>query len=234
MFIAGLFFSFMNLGVKLIPGIPVLEIVFFRAAFMVAVTLFLLRRKGINPLGNNRKLLFLRGILGASALSLYFYALQNMPLASAVTIMQLSPIFTTLFAVVILKEKIKPIQLLFFLISFIGVIFIKGFDSRISFSLLLIALSGSILSALAYNVVRKLKETEHHLVVVFYFPFIALPLSGIYTAFHFVMPVGYQWLILLIIGISTQKISSNGGYCKSVDSEVFDHCVRYLVQLFIL
>ncbi|HHH54774.1 MAG TPA: EamA family transporter, partial [Bacteroidetes bacterium] len=126
---AGLFFSFMNLGVKLLPDLPVLEIVFFRALIMVVITLFLLKKHRINPLGNNKPLLILRGILGVSALSLYFYSLQNMPLASAVTIMQLSPIFTTLLAIVILKEKIKPIQLLFFLISFIGVIFIKGFDT---------------------------------------------------------------------------------------------------------
>ena len=127
-----------------------------------------------------------------------------MPLASAVTIMQLSPIFTTILAVVILKEKIKFIQLFFFLISFIGVVFIKGFDSNISIELLLIALAGSFISALAYNMVRKLKDTEHSMVVVFYFPLVAVPFTGVYTVFNFVMPIAYDWLLLLMIGISTQ------------------------------
>ncbi len=232
MFWAGLFFSFMNLGVKLLPDLPVLEIVFFRALIMVVITFILLKKHRINPFGNNKPLLILRGLLGVSALSLYFYSLQNMPLASAVTIMQLSPIFTTLLAIVILKEKIKPVQLLFFLISFIGVIFIKGFDARISLPLFLIAISGSILSALAYNVVRKLKDTEQPLVVVFYFPFIATPLSGIYTAFNFVMPVGIEWLILLLIGLSTQIAQINMTKALQLERIEKVSIIRYLTIVY--
>ena len=115
MFLSTIFFSFMNLGVKFLPHLPVLEIVHIRALIMFFITIAYLKKKGINPLGNNRKILFLRGIFGVVALSLYFYSIQNMPFASAVTIMQLSPIFTTLAAVFILKEKIKPIQLQLFL-----------------------------------------------------------------------------------------------------------------------
>lgn len=204
MFLAGLFFSFMNLGVKYLPDMPTLQIVFFRALLMFVITLWYLKRNKINPLGNNRKILFLRGFFGVIALSFYFYSLQNMPFASAVTIMQLSPIFTTLAAIFILKEKIKPIQLLFFLVSFIGVIFIKGFDTRISLTLLAIALAGSILSALAYNMIRKLKDTDHPMVVIFYFPLVAVPFTGAYTAFHFVMPTPNEWFILLLIGLCTQ------------------------------
>jgi len=194
----------MNLGVKFLPHLPVLEIVLIRALIMFFITLAYLKKKGINPLGNNRKILFLRGIFGVVALSLYFYSIQNMPFASAVTIMQLSPIFTTLAAVFILKEKIKPIQLLFFLVSFIGIIFIKGFDTRISLNLLLISLSGALLSAFAYNMIRKLKDTDHPMVVVFYFPLVAIPFSGFFTAFNFVLPKGNDWIILLMIGLATQ------------------------------
>lgn len=204
MFLSTIFFSFMNLGVKFLPHLPVLEIVLIRALIMFFITLAYLKKKGINPLGNNRKILFLRGIFGVVALSLYFYSIQNMPFASAVTIMQLSPIFTTLAAVFILKEKIKPIQLLFFLVSFIGIIFIKGFDTRISLNLLLISLSGALLSAFAYNMIRKLKDTDHPMVVVFYFPLVAIPFSGFFTAFNFVLPKGNDWIILLMIGLATQ------------------------------
>lgn len=204
MFLSGIFFSFMNLGVKFLPHLPALEIILIRALIMFVITLIYLKKNNINPLGNDRKTLFLRGFFGVLALSLYFYSIQNMPFASAVTIMQLSPIFTTLVAVFILKEKIKSIQLLFFLVSFIGIIFIKGFDARISFKLLFLALLGALLSAFAYNMVRKLKDTDHPMVVVFYFPLVAIPFSGFFTAFNFVMPQAYDWLILLMIGLSTQ------------------------------
>tara|TARA_B110000037_G_scaffold214183_1_gene269722 strand:- start:4107 stop:4949 length:843 start_codon:yes stop_codon:yes gene_type:complete len=232
MFLAGLFFSFMNLGVKLLGHIPVLEIVFIRALIMIIITLSLLKRYKINPLGNNKKILFLRGFFGVIALSLYFYSIQNMPFASAVTIMQLSPIFTTLVAIVILKEKIKPIQLLFFLLSFIGVVFIKGFDTNISFKLLLIALSGSFLSALAYNMIRKLKDTDHPLVVVFYFPFVALPITGVLTAFNFVMPKSYDWLILLMIGLSTQFAQINMTKALQMEKIAKVSIVRYLTIIY--
>ena len=232
MFLAGLFFSFMNLGVKLLPHLPVLEIVFIRALIMIIITYYLLKKNNINPLGNNKKILFLRGLFGVTALSLYFYSLQNMPFASAVTIMQLSPIFTTLVAVVVLKEKIKPVQLLFFLVSFIGVVFIKGFDSDISLKLLFIALSGSFLSALAYNMVRKLKDTDHPMVVVFYFPFVALPVTGLFTAFNFVMPKGYDWLILLMIGLSTQFAQINMTKALQMEKIAKVSIVRYLTILY--
>ena len=178
--------------------------------------------------------MLLRGVLGFTALSLYFYSLQNMPFASAVTIMQLSPIFTTLLAIVILKEKIYPYQLLFFLISFIGVIFIKGFDTRISFNLLLIALAGAFISALAYNVVRKLKDTDHHLVVVFYFPFVAVPFSGAYTYFNFVMPTTFDWFILLMIGISTQIAQINMTKALQMEKLAKVSIIRYLTIIYAL
>lgn len=232
MFLAGLFFSFMNLGVKFLGHIPVLEIVFIRALIMLVITFFILMRYKINPLGNNRKILFLRGLFGVAALSMYFYSIQNMPFASAVTIMQLSPIFTTLLAIVILKEKIKPIQLLFFFISFIGVIFIKGFDTNISFKLLLIALSGSFLSALAYNMIRKLKDTDDPMVVVFYFPFVAVPITGVLTAFNFVMPKGYDWLILLMIGLSTQFAQINMTKALQMEKIAKVSIVRYLTIIY--
>ena len=136
---AGIFFSFMNLGVKLLPDMPVMQIVFFRALFVLVITFIYLKKNHIAILGNNKKILLLRGLFGFLALSLYFYTIQHMPFASAVIIMQLSPIFTTLFAIVLLKEKIKPLQLVFFFLSFVGVLFIKGFDTRISVVMLAIA-----------------------------------------------------------------------------------------------
>lgn len=232
MFWAGLFFSLMNLGVKFLPHIPVLEIVFIRGFLMLVFTYFVLKRNKIPVLGNNRKILLLRGLFGVAALSMYFYSLQNIPFASAVTIMQLSPIFTTLVAIVVLKEKIKPIQLLFFAISFVGVVFIKGFDARISFKLLLIALGGSFLSALAYNMIRKLKDTDHPMVVVFYFPLVAVPITGVATAFNFVMPSPRDWLILLMIGVTTQLAQVFMTKSLQMEKIAKVSIVRYLTILY--
>jgi drug/metabolite transporter (DMT)-like permease len=40
-------------------------------------------------------------------------------------------------------------------------------------------------------------------VVVFYFPLVTVPVVGAYTAFNWVTPQSYDWLILLFIGLTT-------------------------------
>ena len=64
--------------------------------------------------GNNKGLLVVRGVVGSIGLITFFYTLQNIPLASAVTIQYLSPIFTTILGIFLVKEKVKPIQFVFF------------------------------------------------------------------------------------------------------------------------
>jgi drug/metabolite transporter (DMT)-like permease len=145
----------------------------------------------------------MRGLAGTVALVMYFYTLQNMPLASAVTIQYLSPIFTIIIAGMMLREPPRPIQWLFFVISFGGVLLIKGFDPRVSPTDLIIGISAAIFSALAYNFIRKLKSSDHPLVVVFYFPLVTVPIIGTYTAFNWVDPQPVEWLILILIGLAT-------------------------------
>lgn len=201
--ISTIFFALMNVGVKFIDDIPAYEIVFFRALVTLIVCYILLRKAKVHPWGNNKKLLILRGIFGTIGLMMYFYTLQNMPLASAVTIQYLSPIFTVIIAGVMLKEPPRPIQWLFFLISFSGVIMIKGFDTNVSFSDLLIGISAAVCSGFAYNYIRKLKNYDQPLVVVFYFPLVTVPVIGVYTVFNWVAPNVLEWGVLIAIGLAT-------------------------------
>jgi drug/metabolite transporter (DMT)-like permease len=197
------FFALMNIGVKYLKHIPASEIVFFRALTTLVVGYFLLRRRRLNPWGNNKKLLILRGLSGTIALVMYFFTLQKMPLASAVTIQYLSPIFTIIIAGILVKEPPRQVQWLFFLISFAGVIMIKGFDPRITPVELMIGISAAVFSALAYNFIRMLKNHDDPLVVVFYFPLVTVPIVGIYTAFDWTTPGLYDWPILIGIGLAT-------------------------------
>ncbi|WP_236587990.1 DMT family transporter [Marivirga aurantiaca] len=204
MLIAGLFFAIMNVLVKMLPTIPAIEIVFFRSLISFVMSYAYLRSVRIPLFGNNKKWLIARGLAGAIALSMYFYTLQNIPLASAVTIQFLSPIFTSVLGIYIVKEKVKPLQWVFYLIAFIGIIVIQGFDPRISFTMFLIGILAAIFSGLAYNFIRKINTKEHPLVIVFYFPLVTLPLAGIYSAFNWVMPTGNEWYLLILIGVLTQ------------------------------
>ncbi len=201
--LATIFFALMNIGVKYLERIPSHEVVFFRALVTLVVGYFLLVKNRINPWGNNKRLLLMRGLAGTTALVMYFYTLQNMPLASAVTIQYLSPIFTVIISGFILSEKARPVQWLFFLIAFGGVVMVKGFDARVSLPDLAIGVSASIFAALAYNYVRKLKDYDHPLVVVFYFPLVTVPIVGSYTIFHWVTPNWTELAILIGVGLTT-------------------------------
>jgi len=191
----------MNVGVKYLDHIPSHEIVLFRAAVTLVMGYILIRRAGLNPWGNNKKYLLLRGLTGTTALVMYFYTLQHMPLASAVTIQFLSPIFTIIISSLFLKERATPIQWLFFLIAFAGVVMVKGFDARVTVPELIIGITAAVFSGMAYNFIRKLKDYDHALVVVFYFPLVTVPIVGSYTIFHWVTPIGWDWLILILIGL---------------------------------
>jgi drug/metabolite transporter (DMT)-like permease len=163
-----------------------------------------LKRQHVKVWGTHRGLLISRGITGAIALVLYFTTLQNIPLATAVTIQYLSPIFTTILGIFIVKEKVKPWQWLFFMVSFIGILIIEGVDVRISPLYLALGVGGAFVSGFSYNTIRRLNTREHPLVIVFYFPLVALPMAGLYCLFNWVQPIGWDWLILLGVGVLTQ------------------------------
>jgi len=201
--IATVFFSLMNVGVKSLDRIPSHEIVFFRAVVMLASAWLLLRRQGLSPWGHNRKLLLARGASGTVALLLYFYTVQQMPLSSAVTVQYLSPIFTVVYAGFLLRERARGAQWFFFLIAFGGVVLVKGFDPRVTAWELSLGVTSAAFSGLAYTFVRMLKDSDHPLVVVFYFPLVTVPVAGVFAAFNWVTPQGTEWLVLLFIGLAT-------------------------------
>lgn len=201
--VATFFFALMNTGVKFLARIPAHEIVLFRAMVTLIVGYLLLKSRRIDPWGNNKKLLILRGLSGTVALVMYFYTLQSMPLASAVTIQYLSPIFTIVIAWIMLGEKTRPVQWIFFLIAFAGVVLVKGYDPRVTVPEMAIGIIAAVFSATAYNFIRKLKDYDHPLVVVFYFPLVTVPIVGSYTVFHWVTPTGTELLLLVLIGLAT-------------------------------
>jgi drug/metabolite transporter (DMT)-like permease len=197
-------FALMQICVKYLPHIPAHELILFRSIISIVLSVAMLQKLGIPLLGNNKKVLLMRGIFGTTALLMFFYTIQNIPLASAVTIQYLSPIFTALFAAIFLKEKMQIKQWLYFGISFAGVALIKGFDERISLTFMLIGICSAMFSGMAYTCIRHLKDTEHPVVVVLYFPLVAIPIMTVLSYLNWVTPQGTDWLYLLLMGLFTQ------------------------------
>jgi RarD protein len=204
MLIATFTFAMMNVFVKAVPHIPAVEIILFRSIVSLVISVGLLKQQSVNIWGKNKQVLIARGVAGAIALLIFFQLLQEIPLAAASSLAYLAPIFTTVIGIFLVKEKVRPIQWVFFLISFGGVLMIQGFDSRIEFIHLIMGIATSFFMGLAYNFIRKLKTSEHPLVIIFYFPLVMLPISGVWSGFVWVMPSGWDWFFLLMVGVLTQ------------------------------
>ncbi len=204
MFFATIFFMVVKIFVKMLPHIPPMEIVFFRCIISFLITYYLLKRKGHNILGTNRSLLMMRGIFGSIGLYCYFIILQEIPLATASTLIYFTPLFTSLVGVFLLKEKMSTIQWILLFIALFGIILIQGFDSRVNIFYLLIGLGGSLCAAFAYSIIRYLKDKEHSLVLMIYFPMIAFPIGGLISVFNWVQPNLIDIFLLILIGVITQ------------------------------
>ena len=204
MLLASFTFSLMMVCVKLVPHIPAIEIILFRSVISGGISWYLLKKQRVSVWGNNKLLLLGRGASGAIALVIIFALLQQIPLATSSALSYLAPIFTTIIGIFFVRERVRPVQWLFFAISFSGILVIQGFDARISFTHLTMGVVSTLFMGLAYNIIRKLKTSEHPLVVIFYFPLVMLPISAVWSANVWVMPYRLDWLILVAIGILTQ------------------------------
>ena len=198
MLLSTFLFQLMNVCVKIIPHIPAVEIIVFRSIISLVICLVSLKIQNVSVWGNNKPLLFFRGLTGSIALILYFQLIHEIPLANAVILQYLAPIFVAVIGIYMVKEPVKPIQWLFFLISFAGIVVVQGFDFRIQTIHVILGITASLFMGLAYNSIRKMKMTEHPLVIIFYFPLVTLPIAGTYSAFNWVPPTGLGLAFLAI------------------------------------
>jgi drug/metabolite transporter (DMT)-like permease len=194
-------FAMMNTIVKYLSDFNVYQIVFFRSIGTLFFTIPLLLKYQIPMLGNNKKLLILRGALGVFSLSCFFATLNYLAVGTAVSLRYTSPIFAAIFAAIFLKEKIKPLQWLLFIIAFIGVLIIKGFGTEIRLTGLLFALLSSISLGLIFVIIRKIGTSEHPLVIINYFMIIAFIFGGALSIPNWTTPSGVEWILLLSLGI---------------------------------
>lgn len=201
MLISTFFFSAMQVFVKLMPQFNSFQHLFFRSLIGWIFCVVYLKINHIPLLGKNVKFLIIRGIVGSISMFSFFYILTRIPFASSVALKYLSPIFTSIFAVIFLKEKIKFIQWLCFLISFFGILVMKGFDTRISSFDLSIGILSAVFGGLLFIIIKKIGDDDHQLVILQYFMFISASVSGIISIPNWKTPNSTELVGLLAIGI---------------------------------
>lgn len=212
MILSALGFALMSASVKYVGdyGIPVFEIVAARALVSLIISYIDVKRKRINIWGNNKRLLFLRGLAGTTALMCVYYAVTSLPLAEATILQYIHPVFTAILAVFFLKEKVQISTVICIILCILGVFaMVKPTLSAQAMTTLpmfsvAIAIMGAFFSAVAYVIVRKLSQTEDSSVIIFYFPLIAMPVSLLLIWDNFIWPDIYLTAILILIGVFTQ------------------------------
>ena len=188
------------------------ELVLARSIITFAISWSIIRYRKIPMWGVNKKWLLIRGLAGTVALTIFFYTIHHIPLAIAIVVQNLSPIFTVILAMILLKEHVRVLQWFFIILSFSGVGLIaydqlghSGVEfEHISFFWLGMGLLSAFISGIAYTAIMKLRTTDSPIVIVMYFPMVAIPLMTILCFYEFTMPQGIEWLILIIIGVFTQ------------------------------
>jgi len=202
-------FCLMTVFVKLAgESLSTVQIVFVRGVITLLFTGLLIFREKINPFGNHKKLLAARGITGTIALFLVYESIKRFPLSEATVIQYLFPIFTALIAALIISEPLNKNIFGAILVGLFGVYTVLGFPfliDTVEINSVIIAITGSFFTGLAYVLVRQsTKVNEHPLVVMFYFPLFTVPFCIPLLLSNWINPSSKEWVFLLLVGICTQ------------------------------
>jgi len=202
MFMSVCAFSFMDLIVKWSDAYPLGQVLFFRGFFGIVIYFFIMPRDRIKNFYYTKRagLHFLRCLFGFIALVAIFIALRNLPLATVVSISFAAPIFTTIFSVFFLSEKVGFYRWLAVSIGFIGIIVITepGFGAlNIYYIYPIIFCLGLSYVAIA---IRQLSTTEPVWLIALNFS-IVITLASLFTIpFGWVMPSIQDLVLLCMIG----------------------------------
>ena len=203
MFISVCAFSIMDLIVKWSENYPVGEVLFFRG-FCGLIPLFFLipKERYFNFYKTNRPLLhFKRCAAGLFAIVAIFIALRELPLATVVSITFASPIFTTIFSIFLLSEKVGLYRWLAVLVGFIGIIVISepGFSSmNIYYFYPIIFCLGLSYVAIA---IKQLSVSEPVWLISFYFSISIMIVSFFTIPQGWLLPSIKDLFLLSLLGI---------------------------------
>lgn len=183
-------------------GFPVLEIVFFQTLFGAILLLprIILRHiQGIKAL--SYKLQILRAFFWSMATICFFYATTVIPMGRAIAISFAVPLFTSILAVIFLKEKLHFRRLTALICGFIGMMIIirPGFDSFEMASFLVVA--ASFMWSMTDIMIKLVGKTHHVFVNTFYFSVFGAICTLPMALFVWQTPSSIQFLWLILLSV---------------------------------
>ena len=195
--------SIMVIIVKVLSEtINIYSILFYRGFFGFILVTFLLIKIKTNQLYTKKiHVHFLRGAINAAALFFWFNALVLSPLAEVSAIGNSAPIFATLLAILLLKEKIFFKRILAIILGFIGVLMIVkpgNLQIEIGYYYALIA---AVLWGFLVIFLKNLSKTENFFSVIFYFQLFLFVFFGIffYKEIEVINQNNFFWLLAMAL-----------------------------------
>lgn len=186
MIAASFFFACMGVCVKLASATySAAEIVFYRSFINLLFMLLLVRLRGIPVSTPLWRLHVRRSGSGCVSLTLYFYAISMLPLASAVTLSYTSPLFLAVYLAVLGKVRLRWGMAFALVLGFVGVILLlrPSFHADQLFGGV-IGLASGMIAGFAYFNVKELGELgEIEERTVFYFALVSTVVAAVSMVF---------------------------------------------------
>lgn len=231
-------FSLMALLIKLVSDhYPTGQLVFVRSFFAIfpILTMLLVQGRLASGLSTQRPLAHLTRIgSGVMAMFCGFAALSYLPLPDVTAIGFAAPLFSVVFSVFLLGEKVHAYRWSAVVLGLVGVVLMFSPHLRENFSSAqgqhkifgaCLALVGAILAAMAMTTVRKLTQTEKTGTIVFYFSLGSTLVAGLSAPFGWLMPTMQDAFIMLGIGLL-------GGIAQILLTQSYRHAEASLVAPF--
>ena len=204
MIMSVLFFSFMDILIKITDEYAVGQVMFFRAVFGLIPIFFLIPKNRLRDFYKTKHvgLHFYRSFFGAIAMVAIFIGLRNLQLAEVTSLAFSGPIWVVIFSMLFLSEKIRTKRWVAVGLGFIGVLIISkpGFDNLNYYYIfpIIFCIGFAGVSIL----IRKLTLAgESVWLIAFYFS-VASGLGGLATfpLGDWIMPTKYDLVLLILVG----------------------------------
>jgi drug/metabolite transporter (DMT)-like permease len=168
-FSALLMSALMSVAKKLTPDIPTPLVTFIRSGFGLLFSLPFLMRSPKKILQSNQYALHgIRIMLSASAMLCTYYTYRNLPLTLATSLGMTGALFTTVLAVIFLKDKVDPIKWLCILVGYLGALFIIQPSSLTLEIGIITALLANFFAGCSTVVAKILSRKDSNLTIISY------------------------------------------------------------------
>ena len=177
-------------------------VVFCRLLFALIVVLPFFVKHGAAPLKTNRLgMLILRGVLNFCAMVAFFTALSLSPIADVTALSFTAPLFATLLAVIILKERLGWRRIAAIVAGFCGTLLVlrPGFE-EISTGYFLVLLSSTFWGACVI-IIKNLSRTESSVTITTYMSLVMAPLALVPALFVWSWPSAFDLGLLVLLGL---------------------------------